>query len=103
MNEPLDAARGMAAENSACWRPDQFSNPANPEIHRRTTAEEIWTGLDGDVDALVAGVGAGGPITGAGGGAQERNPGPHVGGGGAEGAPPPSPRGARAPPNPGRG
>src|SRR3954452_8275630 len=42
MNEAVDAARRMAAENSDCWRPDQFTNPANPEIHRRTTAEEIW-------------------------------------------------------------
>src|SRR4051812_3309049 len=87
MNEPLDAARGMAAENSACWRPDQFSNPANPDIHRRTTAEEIWTGLDGEVDALVAGVGTGGAITGAGGRLQERNPGLYVGGGGPKAAP----------------
>src|SRR5215212_8230657 len=47
MNEAVDAASRMAAENSDCWRPDQFSNPANPEIHRRTTAEEIWAGLDG--------------------------------------------------------
>jgi cysteine synthase A len=74
MNEAVDAACRMAAENSDCWRPDQFSNPANPEIHRRTTAEEIWAGLDGDVDALVAGVGTGGTITGAGERLKERNP-----------------------------
>jgi cysteine synthase len=74
MNEAVDAASRMAAENSDCWRPDQFSNPANPEIHRRTTAEEIWAGLDGDVDALVAGVGTGGTITGAGERLKERNP-----------------------------
>jgi cysteine synthase A len=74
MNEALDAASRMAAENSDCWRPDQFSNPANPEIHRRTTAEEIWAGLDGEVDALVAGVGTGGTITGAGERLKERNP-----------------------------
>ena len=43
----------MAAGNSDAWRPDQFSNPANPEIHRRTTAEELWTALDGEVDVLV--------------------------------------------------
>src|SRR4051812_18443198 len=41
MNEAVDAASRMASENRDCWRPDQFSNPANPEIHRRTTAEEI--------------------------------------------------------------
>jgi cysteine synthase A len=74
MNEAVDAACRMAAENTDCWRPDQFSNPANPEIHRRTTAEEIWAGLDGEVDALVAGVGTGGTITGAGERLKERNP-----------------------------
>jgi cysteine synthase A len=74
MNEAVDAASRMAAESSDCWRPDQFSNPANPEIHRRTTAEEIWAGLDGEVDALVAGVGTGGTITGAGERLKERNP-----------------------------
>src|SRR5919205_2350800 len=56
MNEAVDAACQMASQNPDCWRPDQFSNPANPEIHRRTTAEEIWSALDGDVDALVSGV-----------------------------------------------
>jgi cysteine synthase A len=78
MNEAVDAACRMAAENSDCWRPDQFSNPANPEVHRRTTAEEIWAGLDGEVDALVAGVGTGGTITGAGERLKERNPDLHV-------------------------
>jgi cysteine synthase A len=78
MNEAVEAACRMAAENSDCFRPDQFSNPANPEIHRRTTAEEIWAGLDGDVDALVAGVGTGGTITGAGERLKERNPDMHV-------------------------
>jgi cysteine synthase A len=78
MNEAVDAACRMAADNSDCWRPDQFSNPANPEIHRRTTAEEIWTALDGEVDALVAGVGTGGTITGAGERLKERNPDLHV-------------------------
>src|SRR3954468_10390585 len=74
MNEAVDAACRMAAENTDCWRPDQFSNPANPEIHRRTTAEEIWAGCDGEVDALVAGVGAGGAIPGGGERLKERNP-----------------------------
>jgi cysteine synthase A len=74
MNEAVEAACRMASENSDCWRPDQFSNPANPEVHRRTTAEEIWAGLDGEVDAFVAGVGTGGTITGAGERLKERNP-----------------------------
>jgi cysteine synthase A len=78
MDEAVQAACRMASENSDCWRPDQFSNPANPEIHRRTTAEEIWAALDGEVDALVAGVGTGGTITGAGERLKERNPDLHV-------------------------
>src|SRR3954465_15641659 len=57
MNEAVQAAEAIAAGNPDAWRPDQFSNPANPEIHRRTTAEEIWRDLDGEVDVLVAGVG----------------------------------------------
>src|SRR5919112_4571634 len=64
----------MAAGNSDAWRPDQFSNPANPEVHRRTTAEEIWNDLDGEVDALVCGVGTGGTITGVGQVLKERRP-----------------------------
>src|SRR3954449_11401806 len=78
MNEALEAASEMARGNSDAWRPDQFSNPANPEIHRRTTAEEIWSELEGDVDVLVAGVGTGGTITGTGERLKERNPDLHV-------------------------
>jgi len=78
MNEAVQAASEMARGNSDAWRPDQFSNPANPEIHRRTTAEEIWADLDGDVDVLVAGVGTGGTITGTGERLKERNPDLHV-------------------------
>jgi cysteine synthase len=74
MNEAVDAARSLAESRDDTFRPDQFSNPANPEVHRRTTAEEIWEALDGDVDALVAGVGTGGTITGAGERLKERNP-----------------------------
>jgi cysteine synthase len=58
--------------------PDQFSNPANPEIHRRTTAPEILTALDGRVDVFVAGVGTGGTITGTAEVLKQRNPRCHV-------------------------
>ena len=78
MNEAVEAAERLASERGDCFIPDQFSNPANPEIHRRTTAEEIWRDLDGRVDVLVAGVGTGGTITGAGERLKEHNPELHV-------------------------
>ncbi|MDQ3741765.1 MAG: cysteine synthase A [Actinomycetota bacterium] len=65
MNEAVDAARAMASDPDV-FLPDQFSNPANPEVHRRTTAPEILDALDGRVDVFVAGVGTGGTITGVG-------------------------------------
>jgi cysteine synthase A len=65
MAEAVEAARAMARDDDV-FLPDQFSNPANPEIHRRTTGPEIELALDGRVDVLVAGVGTGGTITGAG-------------------------------------
>jgi cysteine synthase len=74
MDEAVEAARRIAAERGEAFIPDQFSNPANPEVHRRTTAEEIWRDTDGKVDALVAGVGTGGTVTGAGGRLKELNP-----------------------------
>jgi cysteine synthase A len=74
MDEAVVAARSLA-ESPHVWMPDQFSNPANPEAHRRTTGPEIWDQLDGDVDVLVCGVGTGGTITGAGEYLKERNPG----------------------------
>jgi cysteine synthase A len=73
MNEAVDAARRIAGDRGDAFIPDQFSNPANPEIHRRTTAEEIWRDMDGRIDAFVAGVGTGGTITGCGERLKERN------------------------------
>jgi cysteine synthase A len=60
----LQKAEEMAARDSRYFIPQQFKNPANPEIHRQTTAEEIWRDTDGQVDILVSGVGTGGTITG---------------------------------------
>ena len=77
MSEAVDLASRLASEHGG-FIPQQFSNPANPEIHRRTTAEEIWRDLDGEVDAFVAGVGTGGTITGVGQVLKERRPGIQV-------------------------
>jgi cysteine synthase A len=74
MDEAVQAARRICRERGDCWVPNQFSNPANPEIHRRTTAEEIWRDTKGLVDVLVCGVGTGGTITGCGERLKERNP-----------------------------
>jgi cysteine synthase len=60
----INKAREILSENPKAFMPDQFSNPANPDIHRRTTAEEIWSDTDGSVDIFVSGVGTGGTITG---------------------------------------
>jgi cysteine synthase A len=72
MGEALALAEEIVAKRDA-FMPQQFSNPANPEVHRRTTAEEIWNDLDGAVDAVVCGVGTGGTITGVGQALKERN------------------------------
>ena len=64
MRGAIEKAKELLQEIPNAYMPDQFSNPANPEIHRRTTAEEIWRDTQGRVDILVAGVGTGGTITG---------------------------------------
>lgn len=66
MGGAIRKAEEMAASDARYFIPQQFKNPANPEIHRKTTAEEIWRDTDGQVDILVAGVGTGGTITGVG-------------------------------------
>jgi cysteine synthase A len=68
-------ADALAASDPRYLMPQQFNNPANPEVHRRTTAEEIWNDTDGGVDILVAGVGTGGTITGVGEVLKARKPG----------------------------
>jgi cysteine synthase A len=70
----IEAAEALVEENSGAYMPQQFNNPANPEVHRRTTAEEIWADTDGKVDAFIAGVGTGGTITGVGEVLKSRNP-----------------------------
>ncbi len=67
-------AEEMAASDPRYLMPQQFNNPANPDVHRRTTAEEIWRDTDGQADILVAGVGTGGTITGVGEVIKERKP-----------------------------
>ena len=68
-------AEEIVASDPRAFMPQQFNNPANPEVHRRTTAEEIWRDTDGKVDILVAGIGTGGTITGVGEVIKERKPG----------------------------
>jgi cysteine synthase len=73
MNEAVALAEEIRDQRKA-FMPMQFSNPANAEVHRRTTAEEIWSDLDGEIGAFVAGVGTGGTITGVGSVLKERAP-----------------------------
>lgn len=66
MGGAIAKAKQLLEENPGSFGPGQFDNPANPQVHRETTAEEIWKDLNGDIDAFVAGVGTGGTITGVG-------------------------------------
>ncbi len=75
MKGAIKKAEELAAEIPNSFIPQQFKNPANPEIHRKTTAEEIWQDTDGEVDAIVGGVGTGGSITGIGEALKQRKPG----------------------------
>ncbi|MFZ3151076.1 MAG: cysteine synthase A [Anaerolineaceae bacterium] len=70
----VEKAEALRSQDSRYFLADQFNNPANPEAHRRTTGEEIWHDTNGEVDILVAGVGTGGTITGAGERLREYNP-----------------------------
>jgi cysteine synthase A len=74
MGGAIRKAEELAASDPRYFIPQQFKNPANPEIHRQTTAEEIWRDTDGKVDFLVAGVGTGGTITGVGEVIKKRKP-----------------------------
>ena len=73
MKGSIKEAESILAQNPSYFMPDQFSNPANPAMHKRTTAVEIWDALDGKIDALVAAVGTGGTITGCGEFFKEKN------------------------------
>ena len=74
MKGSIKEAESIVAQNPSYFMPDQFSNPANPAMHKKTTALEIWEALDGKIDAFVAAVGTGGTITGCGEVFKERNP-----------------------------
>ncbi len=78
MKGAVDRAEQLAAERPGAVLARQFANEANPAIHRRTTAEEIWADTDGQVDVVVAGIGTGGTITGVGQVLKERKPGVQI-------------------------
>jgi cysteine synthase A len=78
MRGAIAMAQQIAADTPGAFIPQQFENPANPDIHARSTAEEIWADTDGAVDVFVAGVGTGGSVTGVGRVLKERKPGVQV-------------------------
>lgn len=74
MKGAVKRAEELLEEYAGAVMPQQFMNPANPEVHRMTTAEEIWQATDGNIDIVVAGVGTGGTLTGVGEGLKKKNP-----------------------------
>jgi cysteine synthase A len=78
INGSIEKANAILAENPGAYMPNQFENPANPRIHRETTAVEIWSDTAGEVDIFVSGVGTGGTLTGVGGFLKEKKPGIQV-------------------------
>ena len=78
MKGAIAKAGEIQQQTPGAWMPDQFSNPANPAMHRRTTGPEIWRQCEGRIDALVAGVGTGGTVSGAGGFLKEQHPAIHI-------------------------
>ena len=73
MRGSIDKAEQLKKDSPGAFIPQQFKNPANPDVHRRTTAEEIWADTDGNIDIFVAGVGTGGTITGCGEALKKKN------------------------------
>ncbi|MCQ4720790.1 pyridoxal-phosphate dependent enzyme, partial [Flavonifractor plautii] len=74
MGGAIERAKELLESTPGAWMPDQFYNPANARAHYETTGPELWRDTDGGVDVLVAGVGSGGTITGAGRDLKEQNP-----------------------------